>query len=403
MARGFTDIAIRNLKAGDVRREIPDPGCAGLYLVLQPSGARSFAVRYRFNGTPRKLTLSGGLTLASARKLASNALHNLEEGIDPATAKKATKEKAATAKAETVRWCLEKYLAAKDGGLKIRTVDERKQTFERLVYPEIGAVPLASLKRSHIVNLLDKIQHGSGDCMADRTLAYLRKALRWQAARVDDFVVPVVPGMARYDAKANQRDRTLDDDEIRKLWKATEEPQPFHALVRFLLLTGCRRDEAREMTWSEVTGTDWTLPADAPLGRNKVKLEIVRPLSRAAQDVLKSLPVIDGGDFVFTTDGKTAISDSKPMTKLRATCGFKKHWRLHDLRRTARTLLARAGVDSDIAERTAGHVIGGVRGIYDRHKYHAEMKRAYDALGGLIERIVAGKSADVVSLRSKAR
>jgi hypothetical protein len=65
MAKGFTDIAIRNLKAGDVRREIPDPGCAGLYLVLQPSGSRSWAVRYRHAGTPRKLTLAGGLTLKS--------------------------------------------------------------------------------------------------------------------------------------------------------------------------------------------------------------------------------------------------------------------------------------------------------------------------------------------------
>lgn len=398
MARGFTDIAIRNLKAGETRLEIPDPGCAGLYVIVQPSGKKSFAVRYRF-GKPRKLTLPGGLSLATARKLASDALHDLEKGIDPATAKKETKTKAATAKAETVEWCLQKYLAAKDGGLKIRTVDERKRTFERLVFPEIGSTPLASLKRSHIVNLLDKIQSENGDCMAERTLAYLRAGLRWQAARVDDFNVPIIAGMSRYNSKEHQGTRTLDDDEIRRLWAATEEPQPFHGLVRFLLLTGARRDEAREMTWSEVNGTDWTLPADAPIGRNKIRRDVTRPLSRAAQAVLKSLPVINGGDFIFTTDGKTAISDSKPMTKLRGTCGFKKHWRLHDLRRSARTLLARAGVDSDICERCAGHTIPGIRQIYDRHQYHAEMKRAYAALGGLIERIVAGKSADVVSLR----
>ena len=54
MAKGFTDLKIKNLKAGAVRREIPDPGASGLYLVVQPSGKKSFAVRYRYNGTPRR-------------------------------------------------------------------------------------------------------------------------------------------------------------------------------------------------------------------------------------------------------------------------------------------------------------------------------------------------------------
>ena len=59
MAKGLTDIAIRNLKGGPIRREIPDPGARGLYVVVQPSGLKSFAVRYRFAGQPRKLTLRG--------------------------------------------------------------------------------------------------------------------------------------------------------------------------------------------------------------------------------------------------------------------------------------------------------------------------------------------------------
>lgn len=104
--------------------------------------------------------------------------------------------------------------------------------------------------------------------------------------------------MSRYDAKANQSTRVLSDDEIRKIWAATEPnektPQPFHALVRFLLLTGARRAEGGEITWPEITEYDWTLPAR----RNKVAVDLVRPLSKAAQDVLKSLPRIDGGAFV---------------------------------------------------------------------------------------------------------
>jgi Arm DNA-binding domain len=73
MAKGFTDIAIRNLKPGDVRREIPDPGATGLYLIVQPSGKKSFAVRYRFDGRPKKLTLSiSGLIMKKHMQLATN-------------------------------------------------------------------------------------------------------------------------------------------------------------------------------------------------------------------------------------------------------------------------------------------------------------------------------------------
>lgn len=90
MAKGLTDIAIRNLKPGGVRREIPDPGCAGLYLIIQPSGRKSFAVRYRFAGLPRKLTLQSGVSLAAARKLTADAMHEVAQGRDPSEAKRAT-------------------------------------------------------------------------------------------------------------------------------------------------------------------------------------------------------------------------------------------------------------------------------------------------------------------------
>ena len=103
MAIGFTDIAIRNLKAGDVRREIPDRGCAGLYVVVQPSGKKSFAVRHRHNGKPRKLTLKAGITLKAARKLAGDALLGVEQGRDPAEAKKETRAKATATEANTVQ------------------------------------------------------------------------------------------------------------------------------------------------------------------------------------------------------------------------------------------------------------------------------------------------------------
>jgi integrase len=89
-----------------------------------------------------------------------------------------------------------------------------------------------------------------------------------------------------------------------------------------------------------------------------------------------------------------------PKVKLDAASGVT-GWTLHDLRRTARSLMSRAGVPTDRAERCLGHVIGGVRGTYDRHEYHAEKKQAYEALAGIIERIVTGTQAGVVQLKRK--
>ena len=115
--------------------------------------------------------------------------------------------------------------------------------------------------------------------MADRTLAYIRKVINWHAGRSDDFRSPIVRGMARTSGKERARARILTDDEIRAVWKAAEAmPGPFGALVKFLLLTGPRRSEAG-LTWDEIKDGVWLLPA----ARNKVKQDLARPLSAAAQ------------------------------------------------------------------------------------------------------------------------
>jgi integrase len=401
MAKGFTDIAIRNLQPGPVRREIPDAGCGGLYLVLQPSGAKSWAVRYRYNGTPRKLTLAGGLTLKTARKLASDALYELEQSRDPAQTKQEARAKIKAAKANTVRALCENYLHREAG--KLRSGRLRKQTLERLVYPAIGDLPLADLKRSHVVAMLDDVEDRCGAKMADLTLAFVRKIFNWHAARVDDFNSPITRSMGRYDAKANQGTRVLTDDELRAVWQATKPndkvPNPFSAFVRFALLTGCRRSEGNKLRWSEVKDGVWTLPPE----RNKTKVAFARPLSKAAQRVLESMPMIDSGDLVFSHDGRRPNYLTLPTERLKAASGTSA-WRLHDLRRTTRTLLSRTGTPPDICELCLGHVLpGAVRQIYDKHTYQGEMQRAFEALASLIERIVHPPKGDVVQLRRRAR
>jgi integrase len=389
MSKLLTTGSITALKPHANRYELPDGGQRGLLVAVFPSGKKSFIVRYRFNGIKRKLTL-GDIGLAAARKAAAAALYEVHEGRDPAEAKKTSKARAATVNAETVQWLCDLYLQRE--GDKLRTLAARQRTLEQMVYPRIGDVALSALRRSHIVKLLDKIQDDNGDRAADLALAYLRKIFGWHASRVDDFSSPVVRGMGRYDAKAHERSRVLSDDEIRSLWHASETAHPFNALVRFLLLTASRRNEARQLPWAEIDGTDWKLPA----ARNKVKVDLVRPLSRAAMDVLTSLPRIDGGPLVFSFDGWRSMSTAKHKAALDAASGVT-GWRLHDLRRTART--RRAGIAADVGERCLGHVIGGVRAVYDKYQYHAEMERAFEALAAQVERIANPPASVVVALR----
>ena len=232
--------------------------------------------------------------------------------------------------------------------------------------------------------------------MATQTLAIVRKVMNWHTTRSDDFLSPIVRGMARTDRSEQARDRILSDDELRAIWKA--EMGLFSDYVRFLLLTAARRIEAAQMSWAELHGSDWTLPAR----RNKTGVDLLRPLSRQAKAILSALPKT--GEFVWSANGgaKPIAGFSKMKRRLDKAAGVR-DYTLHDLRRTARSLMSRAGVPSDHAERCLGHVIGGVRGVYDRHEYHREKAQAFEALASLIDRIVSGSEGEVVPIRRGKR
>jgi len=400
MARGLTDIAIRNLKPGKVRREIPDPGQHGLYVVVQPSGHKSFAVRYRCGGKPRKMTLQAGISLAAARKATADALHKLSLGSDPGALeqqrKDAERKAAHEAAGNTFQAVADNYLRRE--GSKLRSEAWRRGILERLVFPTLGPRPVHEVRRRDIVELLDKIEDERGPVMADRTLAVVRKLFNWHAARDEDFRTPIVRGMARTKPKERARDRVLTDDELRAIWKAAEAGQgPFERLVQFLLLTAARRNEAAQMRWSEIDGTGWTLPA----ARNKVKVDLIRPLSDKAQNVLAKVHRLAGCAYVFSTNGRSPISGYDYFKRRLDAASGVSHWTLHDLRRTARSLMSRAGINSDHAECCLGHVILGVRGVYDRHDYYREKQQAFEELAALIERIVNPSADNIVSLGEK--
>jgi integrase len=388
----LTAKSIENLKPQPKRREIPDEGGArGLYIIVQPSGVNSFAVRYRHGGKTHKLTLPRGISLAEARQQAANAFAGLEKDRDPIVAKKAAKARATAAAANTVQSVCEDYM--KRLGKELRTARDRERTLKKHVYPAIGSRPIGEIKRLELNQMLDKIEDNGGKRIAALVLAYVRKVFNWHAARDDTFNSPIVKAMSRGNGKP--RDRVLSDDELQKIWKASENDSPFSAYIRFLLLTAARRMEVAALTRDEIDDAgNWTLPAR----RDKTGLDLVRPLSKAARDLLETQERVKDHPFIFS-GGKRPLSGFAAHKRgFDKKCGVE-NGTLHDLRRTARTLMSRAGVNADHAERCLGHKIPGMRGVYDRFEFHHEKQRAYEALATLIERIANPPKGNVRQLR----
>jgi integrase len=414
MAKALTAIAVANARAGTKRREIPDGGCRALYLIIQPSGVKSWAVRFRYRGAARKLTLgpflAGGgqtpnvapeldtpLSLAAARELATKALRRLKGGVDPTAEKRKQRVVQRAAEADTLQAIAEEFLRRQ--GPQLRTVSQRRSDLELLCAP-LGRLPITEINRGQYHRVFDRIADERGPVRADRVLAATKRLLSWYAER-SDFISPLGRGGRRTSPGELARSRVLSDDELRRLWITAEQIKgPFAGFVQFVLATATRRGEAAGLRRSELTddGRSWVIPA----ARYKSKRDTLIPLSKTAQRIIAAQPQL--GDFVFTSNGQCALGGfALRKIEFDKACGVH-DWRIHDLRRTSRTLLSRAGISADIAEMCLGHALAGVRGVYDRHEYEAEKRHAFEALARLIERVARPPAvADLDTERGKRR
>jgi len=391
MAR-LTAKAIENLKPAAERREIPDSGCRGLYAVVQPTGRKTWAVRYRFGGKTRKLTLDPTFTLAAAREAATAALREVEQGHDPAALKFAAQATAVDRAKDTVDRLAAQFIE-EHAKRKTRQNSWRQtvHVFDDIVLSAWSGRVVHEIQRRDIRELVKHVAT-SRPVMANRTLAALSKFFAWLCE--EDIILASPCVGVKPPANEEPRERALDDGEVRRLWLACEViGAPAGAYIKLLLLTGARVSEIAEAKWSEVRGD----VLEFPIRRMKAKRPHIVPLSTQAAAIIESLPRI--GDYVF---GRSPVSHlNRIKQELGELMGDMEPWQLRDVRRTVRTGMGRLGIDDSIAERVIAHSVGGViMKTYNTYNYLPEMRAALQKWADHVDMLVSGRKAGkVVQLR----
>jgi integrase len=205
----------------------------------------------------------------------------------------------------------------------------------------------------------------------------------------------MVKGMRR--GSSTKRDRILNDDELRAVWKQAEANGTFGALVRLALLTAQRQDKLASMKWSDVKDGVWTIATEE---REKGNAGVL-VLPDAAVAIIGMQNGKASSPYIFpAARGDGYVSGWSKMKRAFDAKVMIAPWAFHDLRRTARSFMSRAGVTSDIAERVMGHAIPGVEGVYDRHQYRDEKADALVKLAGVIRDIVSPPPANVRKLHA---
>jgi integrase len=398
----LTDKGVQALKPRAERYAYPDPEMRSLYVRVTPAGVKTYVTVARNPYGKQVWHSIGGadlLKIEEAREQAREAIKRIKAGLPPLETPAVPPDSFKSVAENWIKRHVEKN--------ELRTQPEIERCLKVYVYPHWEDRPFPAIKRSDFTELLDAIEDERGSRMADIVFGVVRSIGNWMAGRDDQYISPFnARGLRR--SSGAKRSRILTDDELRTVWKQAEANGAFGAFIRISLLTGQRRAKIAQMKWDDLDNGEWVIPKEAREKDNTGALK----LPMAARTIIEAQPKLGENPFVFAGRGDKAFNGfSKLKLRFDATLPHDDKgkpmvapWTIHDLRRTFRSLLSRAGVRPDIAERLMGHAIPGIQGTYDRHTYRDEKAHGLKALAALIDAIVNPRDNVLrLSNRSKRR
>jgi integrase len=363
-----------------------DANCPGFGVKVTPTGRKVFVVLYRTAGAGsrlRKYTIGtyGRITLNQARVTAQKVFAAKLDGRDLAAEKKASRLKMV---ADRVDDLLEAFITQHVS--QNRSAREVSRMLRREIGSAWGNRSIHEITRRDVINVVIAIEQRGAPVAANKALKTIKTFFRWCVGRaiIDRSPADGVP----LPTKEVARDRVLNDDELARLILAARQiGGPYGGIVEMLALTGQRREEVARCTWDEIE-----------IGARTWKMSSVRTKNAKAHEVFLSdqaMAVLSRanktGEFVFSRSGNAFFQDfsaaKRELDQLSGVTG----WRLHDLRRTCVSGMARLGIAPHVADKILNHqngVISGVAAVYQRHDFLAERKKALEMWGAHVQRAV---------------
>jgi integrase len=402
MPKPLTPAFLRHVQLPDAGQvEHVDGACPGLRLRLSRSVA-TWCLNVRdADGKMRRFTVGQwpAMGLAQAREAARTMRGDVKAGrADPV--KEARARRQASRDAEhgvgTLGALLDSYEA--QVGSKRRSWPKGRKAIEH-VFKAFIDKPRGSITASDLQLCADA--HPAKQSAA-RAVAYLRPVLKWASgarAYVSRDLRNIEPP-----AKPAKRQRALSADELGRVLKALDS-RASHDVMRFILMTACRLEEAGAATWGSVdwAAMTWTIAAPKNTRPDRVRPPHVVPLSRqAAALLLARKPEKAKPDaLIFPSKGGKRLSNWDRVTKDVHDDSSTSGWHRHDLRRTAATMMGDLGVAPHVVEAALGHAsIGGrLAATYNTSRYANEVREALQLLADRLDGIASGGAAQVVPLR----
>ncbi|OAN61661.1 hypothetical protein A8B79_04335 [Balneola sp. EhC07] len=383
----LTDVFIKNFETEKRRIEFSDTVKPGLVLRVSGNGSKTFAFRYRVNGKSKRFTIGKypAVSLSKARSLSEELYIKSMQEIDPQKEKLETRNRTII----TISDLAESYKKRHLPKLKHSTQKDYIRRIDNFILPKLGNIEIGSLKRFQIIEFLEDMAEDA-PIHSNRIRGILSSMYGFALQKALCEYNPV--STVRPISKENSRDRVYTEDEIKKLWVAFEkEVEPFESVFKMLLITGQRLGETRRMKWEHIKDRVWIIPAE----ENKANRTHFLPLSSFALSILERMKSINGdSEYVFESPvrkGKPISSLGYPAKRVRESSQVA-DFRIHDLRRTAASYMAKNGVNRTVLGKVLNHKgLAGdnkITSIYDRHDYMVEKRNALENWGYQLQHIL---------------